>query len=41
VIARVPPNVAVQPGQLVEIELDRDRLQLFDPVTGVSLRRSG
>jgi multiple sugar transport system ATP-binding protein len=41
VIARIPPNVAVQPGQLVEIELDRNRLQLFDRVTGASLLRSG
>jgi ABC-type sugar transport systems, ATPase components len=40
VIARVPPNVPVEPGQIVEIELDRDRLQLFDPVTGASLLRS-
>ena len=39
VIARVPPNVAVQPGQMVEIELDRERLQFFDPVSGVSLLR--
>jgi multiple sugar transport system ATP-binding protein len=37
VIARIPPNVDVLPGQRVEIELDRDRLQLFDPVSGVSL----
>jgi multiple sugar transport system ATP-binding protein len=37
VIARIPPNVEVLPGQRVEIELDRDRLQLFDPVSGVSL----
>jgi multiple sugar transport system ATP-binding protein len=37
IIARFPPNADVAPGQKVEIELDRERLQLFDPVTGASL----
>src|SRR4051794_22053454 len=37
IIARFPPNTDVAPGQTVELELDRERLQLFDPVTGSSL----
>ena len=41
VIARFPPNVDVVPGQYVEVELDPDRLRLFDPVSGASLLRIG
>ena len=37
VIARFPPNADVAPGQKIEIGLDRERLQLFDPVSGESL----
>jgi multiple sugar transport system ATP-binding protein len=39
VVARFPPNAEVAPGQTIEVEIDRDRLQLFDPVSGESLRR--
>jgi multiple sugar transport system ATP-binding protein len=37
IIARFPPNAEITPGQRVELELDRERLQLFDPLTGSSL----
>jgi multiple sugar transport system ATP-binding protein len=37
IIARFPPNADVAPGQTIEVELDRERLQLFDPATGDSL----
>jgi hypothetical protein len=37
IIARFPPNADVTPGQTIEVELDRERLQLFDPGTGDSL----
>jgi hypothetical protein len=37
VIARFPPNAAVVPGETIEIELDPERLQLFDSATGESL----
>ncbi|MDX6469891.1 MAG: multiple sugar transport system ATP-binding protein [Gaiellaceae bacterium] len=37
VIARFPPNATVAPGQTIEMQLDPQRLQLFDPATGESL----
>jgi multiple sugar transport system ATP-binding protein len=39
VVARFPPNADVAPGQTIEVEIDCDRLQLFDPHSGESLRR--
>ena len=38
VVARFPPNIDVAAGQTIEIAIDRERLQLFDPVSGESLR---
>jgi multiple sugar transport system ATP-binding protein len=39
IVARFPPNAKVAPGQTIEVEIDPDRLQLFDPHSGESLSR--
>ena len=40
VIGRFPPNAPIAAGQRVEIVIDRERIQLFDPATGESLGRA-
>jgi len=37
VIGRFAPNAPIAAGVQVEVAIDRDRIQLFDPATGESL----
>jgi len=37
VVGRFPPNAPIAAGAQVEVTIDRDRIQLFDPATGESL----
>lgn len=37
IVVRFDPNVALRPGDRIELAVDRDRVQLFDPESGASL----